>query len=440
MMAFLVVAMFFGGALKMQAQYLQNVGPGTVTTDKPDYAPRSNAVFTGTGFQPYETVQLKVKNLFRACNTVTADSSYSPWTVKADATGNFVTNWLVCDCLGDSLRLKATGQSSSYTAYAYFSDGGYQFAAAGLPSSTNVVVNYTISGSGGGNGTFDKSFTPPATEGGTINNKTISANNYSLTYTPTTSIKYNILNYGLRVGASNQPTNLQISNSFTVGGGSASNAVLFTANYGVLKVNIAEGEYGGTTTLTANFYSNFQTSTGISGKLITFYINGTSVGSTNTNASGLATLSGVNLGTRNVGNYTITASFGGDASTLAVTAANSTQAALVIEPKQVVITPTALSKEYGSADPAFTFSNDGNLVDAAFTGTLSRDAGESVVDGPYSYTLGTLSAGTNYSLSLGNTADFTITTKAASVTPAANSKEYGSAEPSLGGATSGFLA
>ena len=72
-----------------KAQYLTNVGPVTVTTDKPDYAPRSTAIFTGTGFQPGEIVQLRVKNLFRACNTVSADSSYLPWTDTADATGSF---------------------------------------------------------------------------------------------------------------------------------------------------------------------------------------------------------------------------------------------------------------------------------------------------------------------------------------------------------------
>ncbi|MCW3090064.1 MAG: C-terminal target protein, partial [Ferruginibacter sp.] len=103
------------GALNVQGQ-------ATVTTDKPDYAPRSNAVFTGSGFQPGEDVVLKVKNLFRACNTVTSDSSYLPWTVTADANGGFVANWIVCDCLGDSLRLKATGQTSGLIAYALFSD------------------------------------------------------------------------------------------------------------------------------------------------------------------------------------------------------------------------------------------------------------------------------------------------------------------------------
>ncbi|WP_125185440.1 hypothetical protein [Botryobacter ruber] len=88
----------------------QVVSEPTVTTDKEDYAPRSNAVFTGAGFSANEDVVLKVKNLSRPCNTVSADSSYLPFTVKADADGGFVTNWTVCDCPGDSLRLKATGQ------------------------------------------------------------------------------------------------------------------------------------------------------------------------------------------------------------------------------------------------------------------------------------------------------------------------------------------
>src|SRR5437868_3608794 len=84
----------------------------TITTDQPDYAPRSSAVFTGSGFTAGENVVLKVKNISHACNTIAPDSSYTPWTVVADANGGFVTNWIVCDCAGDSLKLKATGQTS----------------------------------------------------------------------------------------------------------------------------------------------------------------------------------------------------------------------------------------------------------------------------------------------------------------------------------------
>ena len=53
------------------------LGQATVTTDQPDYAPRSTALFSGSGFMPNEDVVLKVKNLSRPCNTVAADSSTS---------------------------------------------------------------------------------------------------------------------------------------------------------------------------------------------------------------------------------------------------------------------------------------------------------------------------------------------------------------------------
>ena len=71
----------------------------TVTSDKPDYAPLSTAVFTGNGFGADEDVVLKVKNLNQPCNTVSADSSYLPWTVRTDANGHFETTWTVCNCI-----------------------------------------------------------------------------------------------------------------------------------------------------------------------------------------------------------------------------------------------------------------------------------------------------------------------------------------------------
>ncbi|HSB93878.1 MAG TPA: hypothetical protein VLC28_12200, partial [Flavitalea sp.] len=135
-----VILLTFVGSMTYAQTTEPTYGPASVTTDKGDYAPRSNAVFTGAGFKPGEQVQLKVKNLFRACNTVSADSSYLPWTVTADANGGFVTNWTVCDCAGDSLRLRAVGQSSHDTAYSYFSD-------AGPATLTNVVLELSSANS-----------------------------------------------------------------------------------------------------------------------------------------------------------------------------------------------------------------------------------------------------------------------------------------------------
>src|SRR5256712_6030198 len=57
-----------------------------------------------------------------------------------------------------------------------------------------------------------------------------------------------------------------------------------------------------------------------------------------------------------------------------------------------------------------TFTNDAGLLAGSFTGALARAAGENV--GSYAINLGTLSAGTNYSLSLApGTVNFTITPK-----------------------------
>ena len=112
----------------------------TVTSDQPDYAPLSTATFTGAGFSPFESVILKVKNLSQPCNTVSADSSYLPWTATADENGGFVTQWTVCNCPGDSLRLKATGQTTGSIAYAYFTDGSISIS----PNNVCLGGNTTI--------------------------------------------------------------------------------------------------------------------------------------------------------------------------------------------------------------------------------------------------------------------------------------------------------
>ena len=88
-----------------------------------------------------------------------------------------------------------------------------------------------------------------------------------------------------------------------------------------------------------------------------------------------------------------------------------------ITPKPVGITPTTgQSKVFGATEPTLTFSNDGGLPASAFTGALARAAGENV--GSYAISLGTLSAGGNYSLSLaGPPVTFAITPKPVGITP-----------------------
>jgi hypothetical protein len=72
----------------------------------------------------------------------------------------------------------------------------------------------------------------------------------------------------------------------------------------------------------------------------------------------------------------------------------------------------------------------------SFSGALSRAAGEN--KGTYAIGQGTLALSSNYDLHYVG-ADFTITAKSASVTPAAKTKTYGDTDPDLTGTLSGFL-
>ena len=113
---------------------------------------------------------------------------------------------------------------------------------------------------------------------------------------------------------------------------------------------------------------------------------------------------------------------------------NSTSSALLqsITPKPITITPNSgQSKVFGAANPTLTFTNTALVGTDTFTGALGRAAGENV--GTYAINLGTLSAGTNYTLSLSSpTVNFSITPKPITITPnSGQSKVFGAANPTL---------
>ncbi len=129
----------------------------------------------------------------------------------------------------------------------------------------------------------------------------------------------------------------------------------------------------------------------------------------------------------NVGAYTInvgTLSAGTDYSIVLV------PADFTITAKPITVTPNdGQSKIYGVVDPAFTYTFAPALETGdSFTGALGRAAGENV--GTYAFTLGSVSAGSNYSLSVASGHTFAITAKAITVIPDDNqSKAFGAADP-----------
>lgn len=111
-----------------------------------------------------------------------------------------------------------------------------------------------------------------------------------------------------------------------------------------------------------------------------------------------------------------------------------------ITERSISITAVAATKQFGDADPALGYQiTNGSLVSGdTFTGFLDRTSGEDV--GNYTINPGSLTAGTNYSITF-NDSDFGITSKPLTITVDANqNKVYGQADPVLTHAiTSGSL-
>lgn len=93
----------------------------------------------------------------------------------------------------------------------------------------------------------------------------------------------------------------------------------------------------------------------------------------------------------NAGTYSVTAS------STDPNYAGSKTVNFTITPLPVTLTAAAKTKGYGFSDPILTYSSSGLLGTDAFTGSLTRAAGEAV--GSYNILIGTLSAGSNYSIS-----------------------------------------
>ncbi|MDO9412628.1 MAG: MBG domain-containing protein [Pseudolabrys sp.] len=129
-----------------------------------------------------------------------------------------------------------------------------------------------------------------------------------------------------------------------------------------------------------------------------------------------------------------------------VTAGNNytvsyTAAAMTITPKTLTITPDALAKVYGEADPALTFAASGlafsDTANGVLTGALTRAAGEN--KGTYAIGQGTLASNANYSIAFTPGRVFTIGNAILTVIANAQGKVYGDTDPTLSYSVSGFV-
>ena len=195
-----------------------------------------------------------------------------------------------------------------------------------------------------------------------------------------------------------------------------------------LSVASASGTYGGTASFSATLRRSSDSSV-VSGKTINFTRNGTSVGSATTNASGVATLSGVSLSGVNAGTYAsgVGASFATDSTHAGSAGTNS----LTVLPKNITGSFTAQSKTYDGTTGA-------TVTSRALSGAIAGDA-VSLTGGTATFAdrnVGsdktvTLSGATltgahagNYNLTLVGTATADITAKDITGSFAAENKTY----------------
>jgi hypothetical protein len=112
---------------------------------------------------------------------------------------------------------------------------------------------------------------------------------------------------------------------------------------------------------------------------------------------------------KNAGQYEVIAAIAGNTN---INAAELSLGTYRILPKSITVTPTAgQNKVYGQPDPPLQYTLSSALYTGdELTGALARAAGENV--GAYAIAMGTLMAGSDYTLSLSGSVSFAITPKA----------------------------
>ncbi|WP_446661080.1 MBG domain-containing protein [Blastomonas sp. SL216] len=159
---------------------------------------------------------------------------------------------------------------------------------------------------------------------------------------------------------------------------------------------------------------------------LTYTVGGDGLVNGDTLSGALATAAGL---TSNVGSYAITQGSLAAGSNYALT---YTGANLTVTARPITVTADALTRIYGNANPALTYTVGGQgLVNGdTLTGALATTAGLTSNVGSYAITQGSLAAGSNYELTYTG-ANLTVTARPLTVTADALSRIYGNANPAL---------
>ncbi|MBP7334483.1 MBG domain-containing protein [Niveispirillum sp.] len=142
--------------------------------------------------------------------------------------------------------------------------------------------------------------------------------------------------------------------------------------------------------------------------------------------------------TLGAGTYTqrITGIMGGDVANYVLADGPALTASLIVTPALLTVKADDLTRIYGAADPALTYTATGLVNGDGLTGSLTRDAGKNV--GTYAIGQGSLTAGANYTISF-QAGTLTIDPAPLSIIAASAVKTYGQADPSLSYSVTGLV-
>jgi hypothetical protein len=341
----------------------------TVTTDKDDYVPGDVVYVSGTGWQPGEDIAVSLRE-------VPSEHQPRTFTLTADGSGSLVNAVLFTvedHHLGVRFFLTARGAASQ--AHITFTDGNVNVKTVGATAA--ATVNWERYGTTACSGSLPELGVILAATGG--NGSPIPAgatDQQSLRLTAAAVV--NGQPFANWSWSENGTTFVETANPVCVPGRTSTRHI--QANYGgqqatVLSVAAASGTYGGTADLSATLTAG---GVGVSGKTISFSLNGVPAGTATTNAAGVATGTGVSLAGIAAGTYAagpasgVAASFTSDATHTGSSGGNSLA---VAKADQVIAwsDPTAIT--YGTAlgssqlNAALTVG-DGTLLYTPGTGTV----------------------------------------------------------------------
>jgi hypothetical protein len=372
-----------------------------IASDLADYAPGSTVHLTGGNWQPGEEVRIltndTVGNTWSQTDTVTADvggaiaddvvlPSYfiSDYTVTATAASGTATTTFT-----DAVNYSFLGKDAlAHTSAGSEEDLGSVTSGSTVSATCSTGLTAKATGLGGGQSTsYAVSYVSGYGDNATLSSpgSRTQISPASGTFVGNGSICTSLTISTTGLAAGTYHGELQMRN---IGGANATTDFYFfkftvapTQQATSISAVSGSGTYGGTASLTATLKAG---TTPLSGKSISFTINGSAAGTATTDASGVATLSGASLSGINAGTGTVGASFAGDSGFLASSGSGSLTVAKASS-TTVVSCPASVTYDGSAKTPCSASATGAGGLNQALTVTYSNNTAAGTATANASY-------------------------------------------------------